>query len=192
MVNWPRAATAKNNEPIAKTGAGMNRNLPASHSPKSSSTLWLALLTLLLPPIALAQAGADQVRARRRFHAGAARAHAQPPAPANGTTTLTHQGDGNVVVRKSNRVLFQTNTAGQGSAALIMQADGNLVLYSRTGSTAWRRSRARARPRRIRPSLVGVPVTADYFHDENLTTLGRRVRPQSAARSCIEGRLPSR
>lgn len=51
----------------------------------------------------------------------------------NGTTTLTHQGDGNVVVRKSNRVLFQTNTAGQGSAALIMQADGNLVLYRSDG-----------------------------------------------------------
>lgn len=51
----------------------------------------------------------------------------------NGMTTLIHQTDGNVVVRKSNRVLFSTNTGG-GSVALIMQTDGNLVLYNHGGA----------------------------------------------------------
>jgi imidazolonepropionase-like amidohydrolase len=42
----------------------MNRNLPASHSPRSSGTWWLALLMLLLPPFAYAQAGADHIPRR--------------------------------------------------------------------------------------------------------------------------------
>jgi imidazolonepropionase-like amidohydrolase len=42
----------------------MNRNLPASHSPKSFSTWWLALLTLLLPQIVVAQAGDDHIPRR--------------------------------------------------------------------------------------------------------------------------------
>lgn len=52
----------------------------------------------------------------------------------DGTTTLIHQADGDVVVRKSNRVLFRTDTAGQGSVSLVMQIDGNLVLYRSDGT----------------------------------------------------------
>lgn len=51
----------------------------------------------------------------------------------SGSTTLVHQLDGNVVVRKSNRTLFATGTAGRGSVSLIMQDDGNLVLYAHDG-----------------------------------------------------------
>src|SRR5690606_37287866 len=42
----------------------MNRDLPASHSTTSLGTWWFALLALLLPPIACAQAGADHIPRR--------------------------------------------------------------------------------------------------------------------------------
>ena len=55
----------------------------------------------------------------------------------NGLTTFAHQSDGNVVVRRGNRQLFATDTAGRGSIALIMQTDGNLVLYDNAGVALW-------------------------------------------------------
>src|SRR5690606_42088849 len=42
----------------------MNRDLPASHLSTSLGTWWFALLALLLPPIACAQAGADHIPRR--------------------------------------------------------------------------------------------------------------------------------
>lgn len=57
----------------------------------------------------------------------------------NGKATLAHQTDGNVVVyQNQNGVpLWNTVTPGQTTSSFIMQTDGNLVLYSGTGSPLW-------------------------------------------------------
>lgn len=55
----------------------------------------------------------------------------------NGAVSLMHQPDGDVVVRRGNTVLFATGTAGSRSAALVMQTDGNLVLYDDAGRAVW-------------------------------------------------------
>ncbi len=51
----------------------------------------------------------------------------------SGRYHLAHQGDGNVVLYDDgagSRVLWTTATAGRATSQLVMQGDGNLVLYS--------------------------------------------------------------
>jgi hypothetical protein len=59
----------------------------------------------------------------------------------DGQVILTMQFDGNLVayagVDGANRVLWASGTAGQSSAYAVMQADGNLVVCSSTGSALW-------------------------------------------------------
>lgn len=52
---------------------------------------------------------------------------------------LTHQQDGNVVLRRTDtgQALWSTGTRGRSTGNLNMQADGNLVLYSPTGTAIW-------------------------------------------------------
>ena len=46
--------------------------------------------------------------------------------------------DGNVVLLSGSRVLWHARTAGQGTAALVAQDDGNVVLYrDRDGRAVW-------------------------------------------------------
>jgi lysophospholipase L1-like esterase len=48
--------------------------------------------------------------------------------------TLMLEQDGNVIeLDTSGKILFQTNTSGQGGQNLVMQNDGNLVLYTPAG-----------------------------------------------------------
>jgi hypothetical protein len=55
----------------------------------------------------------------------------------NGAATLIHQTDGNVVVYDRLGALWSTGTPGRATSNFIMQGDGNLVLYSNTGTPLW-------------------------------------------------------
>jgi hypothetical protein len=59
----------------------------------------------------------------------------------NGTYIFDYQTDGNVVLYKGSiygpNALWASNTAGKTSAKLIMQTDGNLVLYDATNNPVW-------------------------------------------------------
>jgi hypothetical protein len=50
---------------------------------------------------------------------------------------LLLQGDGNLVLYTPYRVAWASNTAGSGATRLVMQPDGNLVLYTNTGRPVW-------------------------------------------------------
>ncbi len=53
---------------------------------------------------------------------------------ADGTSVLTVQGDGNVVVFRLGRLMWQSTSRDPAlSPVLVMQSDGNLVVYSTTG-----------------------------------------------------------
>jgi hypothetical protein len=57
----------------------------------------------------------------------------------NGGTTLVHQTDGNVVLYGPvpGSVLWDSGTRGKITSRLIMQGDGNLVLYPPSGPAIW-------------------------------------------------------
>jgi hypothetical protein len=57
----------------------------------------------------------------------------------SGNFFATLQGDGNFVVYRAgnNTALWASNTPGKGGTKLIMQADGNLVLYTGGGQPIW-------------------------------------------------------
>jgi len=50
---------------------------------------------------------------------------------------LTLATNGDVTLADQGKVVWRAGTAGRGGTQLIMQADGNLVLYSRNGATVW-------------------------------------------------------
>jgi surface antigen len=50
----------------------------------------------------------------------------------NGQFRLVMQGDGNLVLYTSARAMWSTATAGSGATRAVLQGDGNLVLYSST------------------------------------------------------------
>ncbi|TCB95435.1 hypothetical protein E0H26_19780 [Micromonospora zingiberis] len=45
--------------------------------------------------------------------------------------------EGNVILYDQGKAVWQTGTKGQGGHHLVFQADGNLVLYSRSNATIW-------------------------------------------------------
>ncbi|AKJ31929.1 lectin [Caldimonas brevitalea] len=55
----------------------------------------------------------------------------------NGAAFLIHQTDGNVVEYVSTGALWDTGTWGRSTSNLIMQGDGNLVLYDSGGAPIW-------------------------------------------------------
>lgn len=55
----------------------------------------------------------------------------------DGTVTLKHQTDGNVVLYRDGAALWSTVTYGGATARLTMQEDGNLVLYALDGTPLW-------------------------------------------------------
>ena len=67
--------------------------------------------------------------------------HALAPGAAlsscDGRFVLVHQGDGNVVLYQGSTALFHTGTHGQTTSSLVMQSDGNLVLYTPEGTPIW-------------------------------------------------------
>jgi hypothetical protein len=48
----------------------------------------------------------------------------------NGNTRLYLKTDGNLVITRNGRQVWQTGTAGSGATQLLFQNDGNLVLYT--------------------------------------------------------------
>ncbi|HVX20268.1 MAG TPA: PPE domain-containing protein [Acidimicrobiales bacterium] len=72
---------------------------------------------------------------------GQAMASGQALASPDGRIVLTMQGDGNLVsyatVAGEPSVLWASGTAGHPGAQSVMQADGNLVVYSSAGTALW-------------------------------------------------------
>jgi hypothetical protein len=61
----------------------------------------------------------------------------QSVASCNGDFTLIMQGDGNLVLYQGSTALWASNTVGSGADEAIMQGDGNFVLYTSAGSPVW-------------------------------------------------------
>jgi hypothetical protein len=61
----------------------------------------------------------------------------QSLASCNGDYTLIMQGDGNFVLYQGSTALWASNTAGSAADEAIMQGDGNLVLYTSSGTPVW-------------------------------------------------------
>lgn len=55
----------------------------------------------------------------------------------DGRFHLILQGDGNFVLYEGSTPLWASNTFGQASANAIMQSDGNFVVYTSTGHAVW-------------------------------------------------------
>jgi len=55
----------------------------------------------------------------------------------NGQYTLLMQADGNLVLYHINKAFFSTLTQGTGSTYSIFQSDGNLVVYNSVGQPKW-------------------------------------------------------
>jgi hypothetical protein len=55
----------------------------------------------------------------------------------DGVRRLVMQADGNLVLYSGARALWSTGTSRSAGATLRMQADGNLVLYAASGSAVW-------------------------------------------------------
>jgi Beta-galactosidase len=55
----------------------------------------------------------------------------------NGDYTLIMQGDGNLVLYQNGTALWASNTSGSAADEAIMQGDGNFVLYTSSGSPVW-------------------------------------------------------
>jgi hypothetical protein len=50
---------------------------------------------------------------------------------------LVMQGDGNLVLYSPLRALWSSQTQGKGGARIVMQGDGNLVMYNTAGKAIW-------------------------------------------------------
>jgi len=55
----------------------------------------------------------------------------------NESYKLILQGDGNLVLYSPSRALWSSKTAGKGGSKFITQGDGNLVLYTKKGAPVW-------------------------------------------------------
>jgi len=55
----------------------------------------------------------------------------------DGRFTLILQGDGNLVLYQGGTPLWASNAVGKASARAILQGDGNLVIYDSAGSPLW-------------------------------------------------------
>jgi hypothetical protein len=61
----------------------------------------------------------------------------QSLASCNGDYTLIMQGDGNLVLYQGSTALWASNTVGSGGDEAIMQGDGNFVVCTSSGSPVW-------------------------------------------------------
>lgn len=58
-------------------------------------------------------------------------------ASANALYALMMQSDGNLVLYHGSSALWASNTGGHAGASLTVQGDGNIVIYSSSGSALW-------------------------------------------------------
>jgi hypothetical protein len=68
---------------------------------------------------------------------GAVLGRGQAVRSCDGRFTFSHQADGNVVLYQGATARWATGTAGRATGSLVMQTDGNLVLYSTSGIALW-------------------------------------------------------
>lgn len=80
---------------------------------------------------------ADGTASCGRLNPGEALGRGQSLPSCNGAVTLWHQTDGNVVAYDSQGWLWQSQTAGRATTYLVMQTDGNLVLYGPGENAVW-------------------------------------------------------
>jgi hypothetical protein len=90
-------------------------------------------------PIPQSRLSPPSSRACGAMSAGESLSPGQSVPACNGLARLAHQTDGNVVLYRNSdgAALWHTWTAGQPSATLRMQDDGNFVLYSASGLALW-------------------------------------------------------
>jgi hypothetical protein len=62
---------------------------------------------------------------------------AHPLTSCDGKVSLAQGADGNVAVYRDGKALYSTNTAGIAIGTTLMQGDGNLVAYDKTGKPRW-------------------------------------------------------
>lgn len=55
----------------------------------------------------------------------------------DGRFTFVHQSDGNVALYHQGTAIWSSRTAGRATSALVMQSDGNLVLYGTSANAVW-------------------------------------------------------
>jgi GH25 family lysozyme M1 (1,4-beta-N-acetylmuramidase) len=55
----------------------------------------------------------------------------------DGRFFFVHQGDGNVVLYDKGKATWASDTSGRATESLVMQSDGNLVLYAPNGHALW-------------------------------------------------------
>jgi hypothetical protein len=61
----------------------------------------------------------------------------QSLASCNGDYSLIMQSDGNLVLYQGSTALWASNTVGSGADEAILQGDGNFVLYTSSGTPVW-------------------------------------------------------
>jgi hypothetical protein len=87
----------------------------------------------------LSSAGATLWQGPGTLHEGASLAASASLSSPNGTYSLDMQSDGNLVEydSSSGAAIWASGTSGNPGARVVMQGDGNLVLYSSSGSPLW-------------------------------------------------------
>ncbi len=94
------------------------------------SALLLAAVVLVVAPSAVAGSAASTLAVNERLLAGQSLGNAQ--------YQLLMRSDGNLVELGNGRALWSTGTSGTGTGnRLVMQGDGNLVLYGPGGQALW-------------------------------------------------------
>lgn len=72
-----------------------------------------------------------------RLYSGQTMSAGQYISSGNVQNVLILQSDGNLVLYHNRTALWNSHTAGSGATILKMQLDGNLVLYNATGTAVW-------------------------------------------------------
>ncbi|MDX2012820.1 MAG: phosphodiester glycosidase family protein [Myxococcaceae bacterium] len=89
------------------------------------------------PPAPMPPPVAPTPRACGRLGANEALGPNESVTSCDGRFTFVHQSDGNVVLYQQGVARWSSRTAGRASSALVMQGDGNLVLYGPALNPLW-------------------------------------------------------
>ncbi|QXE39275.1 hypothetical protein KQY30_20495 [Streptomyces sp. GMY02] len=79
----------------------------------------------------------ETLRSDSKFYAPATLGKNQAWTSGNGRAILRVQSDGNVVLYKNNRAVWQAPNVYPNADRLVMQSDGNLVVYNKAGKALW-------------------------------------------------------
>jgi RHS repeat-associated protein len=104
--------------------------------------LALGTALLVLPPFSALLGGSAGATVPGQLPVGQTLSSGQSVASPNGSYTLLLETSGDLVVDQGSTQIWDTNTAGNPNDYLILQTDGNLVLYSSGASQLWASSTA--------------------------------------------------